>query len=256
MGTEIHTCIVIPCYNEEKRFPSEDYISFIEETPSVLLCFVNDGSTDNTLETLNVLKNKYPEKIDIVSYSKNAGKGEAVRQGFFYCNSRYNFQHIAYLDSDLSISLQECYGMKKYFSDNVSFCFGSKVKRIGAEIELTAFRYLAGRVIASLISRMLGIQVHDTQCGCKLFTKDLSEKLFEDKFISKWLFDVEIFFRMLILFGKTKALDRMKEIPLIRCAYKGGSKVKITYFFRLWLDLTRINNKYKKLIKAQKPLYL
>jgi len=251
VGTEIHTCIVIPCYNEEKRFLSDEYCSFIEETPSVLLCFVNDGSTDNTLETIKALKNKYPEQIDIVSYPKNAGKAEAVRQGFLYCNSRYNHLHIAYLDSDLSISLQECYGMKRYFSDKVNFCFGSKVKRIGAVIEMTAFRYLAGRVIASLISRMLGIQVHDTQCGCKLFTKDLSNKLFKDKFISKWLFDVEIFFRMLILYGKEEALERMIEIPLLRCAYKGGSKVKITYFFRLWFDLTRINKKYKKLIQAK-----
>jgi dolichyl-phosphate beta-glucosyltransferase len=139
--------------------------------------------------------------------------------------------------------------MLDQFDDKINFCFGSKIKRVGAVIEIKTFRYLAGRVIATFISRMLGIQVHDTQCGCKLFTKDLSVNLFKENFISKWLFDVEIFFRMIILYGKQEALGRMIEIPLKKCVHKGESKVKISYFYRLWYDLLRINRKYKKQIQ-------
>lgn len=245
METEIHTCIVIPCYNEEKKFPLDEYCSFIEENPNVLLCFVNDGSSDNTFETINALKGKYQEQVDIVSYNKNAGKAEAVRQGIHYCNSRYKHLYIAYLDADLSTTLQECVEMRKNLVNKLSFCFGSRIRRIGSVIERKTFRFLTGRIIATFISNILGLQVYDTQCGCKLFTKDLSVKLFEEKFISKWLFDVEIFFRMIVLYGRKEVLDRMIEIPLKRWIDKGDSKVKLTYSLKLWYDLYRINKKYK-----------
>jgi hypothetical protein len=40
----------------------------------------------------------------------------------------------------------------------------------------------------------------------------MAEIVFVEKFISRWLFDVELFYRMLLHFGKEKALDKMCEI--------------------------------------------
>jgi hypothetical protein len=45
-----------------------------------MICFVNDGSTDNTLRVLNLIKQDFPQQIHIVSLLKNSGKAEAVRQ--------------------------------------------------------------------------------------------------------------------------------------------------------------------------------
>jgi glycosyltransferase involved in cell wall biosynthesis len=108
MKPDINVCIVIPCYNEEKGFLLEEYSSFIEKHHNVLLCFVNDGSTDNTLKILTRFKKKYSQKVEIVSYEKNKGKAEAVRIGVLYCNDRYEHKYVAFLDADLSTSLQEC----------------------------------------------------------------------------------------------------------------------------------------------------
>ena len=60
MKSEYHICIVIPCYNEENRLPLDEYRSFIEKTPNALLCFVNDGSIDHTLQALEELKGNIP----------------------------------------------------------------------------------------------------------------------------------------------------------------------------------------------------
>jgi len=92
----------------------------------------------------------------------------------------------------------------------------------------------------------LDIKVYDTQCGCKVFTREISIRLFKNEFISKWLFDVELFFRMIILFGKERAIQKMYEVPLKSWIEKGNSKVKPSYFFKLWLDLYEIRKKYKK----------
>jgi len=101
------------------------------------------------------------------------------------------------------------------------------------------------RVIATSISKILKLKVYDTQCGCKIFEKELSETIFKDPFISKWLFDVEIFQRIILIYGRHQVLNKMVEIPLKRWIDKDGSKVKISYFFKMLMDLYSINKKYK-----------
>jgi len=238
-------CIVVPCYNEANNFAIQEYLSFIENHSEVLICFVNDGSKDDTLTILNELKNQFPNRIDILSYDKNKGKAEAVRNGFNYCYKKYNYKYIAYLDADLATTLEECVELSKHLTSEINFVFGSRIMKIGSTIKRTTRRFLIGRVIATFISRLLGLKVYDTQCGCKIFTKELAAQLFKKKFISKWLFDVELFKRMLAIYGKEIALEKMIEIPLKKWVDKGDSKVKLGYFFKLWIDLIKINNAYK-----------
>jgi hypothetical protein len=79
-----------------------------------------------------------------------------------------------------------------------------------------------------------------------LFTANIAQLTFEKPFISMWLFDVEIFSRILIHYGKPKALALMDEIPVKKWIDKGDSKVKLSYFFRLWVDLYRIWGSHRK----------
>ena len=241
----INSCIIIPCYNEEKGLPKQEYIRFIENSKDILICFVNDGSSDNTLTLLENLKDNYPTKVDVVSYSKNVGKAEAIRTGINFCQTNYNYNYIAYLDADLATTLEECYSMTTYFNDKIEFVFGSRIKRIGANIDRKKSRFLIGRTIATVISMILKLPVYDTQCGCKLFTKDLAEKVFVAPFISKWLFDVEIINRIIQIYGREVVLSKMIEIPLKSWIEKGDSKVKTSYMFKLWIDLYKISRLVK-----------
>ncbi len=240
------TCIVIPCYNEEFGISTEEYSTFLENYKLTTICFVNDGSTDNTIDTLQALKQKHDDQIHIVSLNKNVGKAEAVRAGINYCNENFEYQNIGYLDADLATTLEEFMAISNYLKDEIVFCFGSRIRKIGSTIIRENSRFLIGRIIATFISNILDLKVYDTQCGCKVFTKDISIQLFRKPFISKWLFDVELFFRMIQLFGKEKAILKMYEVPLKSWIEKGNSKVKPTYFFKLWLDLYAINKAYKK----------
>ena len=244
-------CIVIPCFNEEERFPLEEYLSFLERNDQILICFVNDGSTDDTLSILQKLCNKYTNKAYLVSYKKNAGKAEALRRGVNFCNKELNFDYIGYFDADLSAPLAAILKLANYFTKDIDFVFGSRIMKIGSVIERSVKRHLIGRIIATVISNMLRMKVYDTQCGSKLFTRDLSLYLFREPFISRWLFDVEIFFRMIERYGTEGALCKMIEIPLDEWINKGGSKVKFTYFFILWFDLYAIHRKYRRVFSKQ-----
>ncbi len=239
-------CIVIPCYNESDFFLHSSYKSFLQNFKDTLICFVNDGSTDKTNECISSLKNEFPKNVEIINHEVNQGKATAVKTGFNYCNASFNFNFIAYLDADLAVSLDECYSLTSNFKNNIDFVFGSRVLRIGAKIIRKNYRHYIGRIIATLISYILSLKVYDSQCGCKIFKKDLSEKIFVEPFISKWLFDVEIFFRILNFYGKELALKKMLEIPLKEWIDRGDSKVKFTYFFKLWFDLLKIKKAYTK----------
>ena len=91
--------------------------------------------------------------------------------------------------------------------------------------------------------------MYDTQCGCKVFSKEIAIIAFDKPFISKWLFDVEIFSRILNYYGKEQALQLMEEVPVKKWVDKGESKVKISYFFKLWIDLFAIWQVHKKRVK-------
>jgi dolichyl-phosphate beta-glucosyltransferase len=236
--------IVVPCYNEEERLPVTEFIAFLNDNKSVTICFINDGSEDSTLEILNQIKSAFEKNVHIVSHDKNVGKAESVRRGVLYCADRLNFDNIAYLDADLATSLPECLELSEYISDEICFSFGSRILRIGSVIERSYMRHIIGRILATFISVVLKLKVYDTQCGCKIIKRDLAIKLFEEPFISKWLFDVELFARIIKIYGRQDCIAKMKEIPLRKWIEKGGSKVKITYAFRLWFDLIRIQRKY------------
>ncbi len=236
-----NVCIIIPCYNEEKGLVVQKYSQFLEENPAILICFVNDGSSDNTLSILEGLKSRFPKQVIVQSYIKNVGKAEAIRYGMHFCNENCHFDYIAYLDADLATSLEECLSMTIHLNDEIRFVFGSRIKRIGAVIERNYFRFLAGRIIATSISYILKLDVYDTQCGCKIFSKELAEVAFKDAFISKWLFDVEIFDRIIKFYGRKNLLKKMLEVPLVKWIDAGDSKVKTSYFFKLWVDLYQIS---------------
>ena len=57
------TTIVVPCYNEAGRLRSEVFLDFARDTPDTHLLFVNDGSTDETLEILNGLRTSLPNQV-------------------------------------------------------------------------------------------------------------------------------------------------------------------------------------------------
>lgn len=78
--------ILCPCYNEEKALPL--FIQRITETISTIpetfeLLFVNDGSTDSTLELLESYSAR-DSRIKIVDFSRNFGKEAALTAALDY----------------------------------------------------------------------------------------------------------------------------------------------------------------------------
>ena len=247
MMKDENIAIVIPCYNEYTRLPKSDFIEFLKETKLCKVVFSDDGSTDNTIKVLEDIKTIAPDRVFINVLKQNGGKAAAVRSGIQYCyDKNLEFHKIAFLDSDLATSLSECIRVSRRIEKDVVFAFASRIQKIDNRIDRKLYRHLIGRVIATIISIILGMNVYDTQCGCKVFTRELAQKIFTEGFISKWLFDVELFFRIKHLYKGKEIKKLAREIPLKAWIDKDESKVKFSYSLKLWLDLYRINKKYNK----------
>ena len=239
-------CIIVPCYNEANRFPKEQFKHFLLKHPTVQLILVDDGSSDNTLTLLSALSADFPQQVETLALSENKGKAEAVQAGMQLALKKASCDRFAYLDADLSTSLEECMLLSQKINVNTSFVFGSRILKTDNRIERKWYRFLIGRVIATVISTMLGINVYDTQCGCKTLNRKLVPIAFDAPFSSRWLFDVEIFFRLINTLGEKEMIAQSKEVPLNQWLDTEDSRVKFSYMFQLWLDLAIIYHRYKQ----------
>lgn len=238
--------IIIPCFNEFNRLNKKAFLAFLATHPTVKIIFSDDASTDQTLILLKEIQNNFSNQVFICTLSKNQGKAAAVRNAVLFAfEQKISFDKIAYLDADLSVSLEECLSLFEYVNNKKIVVFGSRICKIDNTIIRSNFRHYSGRFVATIISNLLKIKVYDTQCGCKIFDAKLAKIIFNEPFISRWLFDVELFFRIIQQYSREEMRNITAEIPLKSWIDEGGSKLKITYFFKMWKDLYFIKKKYQ-----------
>jgi dolichyl-phosphate beta-glucosyltransferase len=241
--------IVVPCYNEGKRLDIASFRNFTSSSHDIAFLFVDDGSTDGTLGLIESLKKSNPVKFTVLHIVQNRGKAEAVREGFLTAfDSRPDY--VGFWDADLATPLDAI----PQFLDvaesrpELEIIMGSRVKLLGRKIERRRSRHYLGRVFATAVSTILGLDVYDTQCGAKLFRASPSIKaLFQQPFHSRWIFDVEILAR-LIQARRGKELRQAEhviyEVPLMEWRDIPGSKLGYGDFVRAARELLRIHNYY------------
>ncbi|MBC8756992.1 response regulator [Kordia sp. YSTF-M3] len=238
--------VVIPCYDEAERLLSKEFTDFIDRNSGYHLCFVNDGSKDATLDVLHKLQKGREDFITVYDCEKNGGKAEAVRLGMLLMAQQEDLDYIGFLDADLSTDLSD-------FDDLVStiensefkIVSGSRISRMGANITKESARKIISMTINLIIRNILSMNFKDTQCGAKIFHKDVINLAFDKKFITKWLFDVEIFMRMRRHFGLETARAMMCEKPLKRWIHADGSKLSMKDSIKIIGQLGQIAWSYR-----------
>ncbi len=220
------TGIIIPCYNEEKRLDQQAFVSFIKENEDYHLCFVNDGSKDDTLNVLYAMKDMAPRSISVIDVKKNSGKATAVRAGARFLYSQPYISNIGFIDADLSTDFKDFKDLVKTLEkENKIMVFGSRNSGGSSKIERDFMRNVLSKFIKQFILLILGMSIRDTQCGAKVFRKDIVPVICKDAFLSKWLFDVEIFLRLKRHLGSENVMKRITEQPLMRWVHVDDSKL-------------------------------
>lgn len=202
----MYISIIIPGYNEEKRIlPTiKKVLDFFNSNGwSFEIIFVDDGSKDRTLEVLKQYENN--PNFRIIKHEINKGKGSSVKTGVLASEGDL----ILFSDSDLSTPIEELSKLIKEI-DNYDMVIGSRAINKDLLIKKQPLhRVLIGFFARNLIRFVLGLNYRDTQCGFKLFKREVALTLFNKMKTQRWSFDYEL------LFLAKKYDFKTKEIPVI-----------------------------------------
>ncbi|XP_026468576.1 dolichyl-phosphate beta-glucosyltransferase [Ctenocephalides felis] len=205
--------VVIPAYNEQDRLPPmlDECLAHLksksdsdpEFTFEVIV--VSDGSKDNTVKVATEYSNKYGTDVfRVLELERNRGKGGAVRLGVQSTRG----EMILFADADGATKfsdfdkLESILHMLKDSNDKENLLYNQFGIVIGSRAHLqqesiatrSLFRTILMYGFHFLVWLFAVRDIHDTQCGFKLFTRRTAEICFSNMHIERWAFDVELLY--------------------------------------------------------------
>tara|TARA_Y100000739_G_scaffold217983_1_gene214999 strand:+ start:267 stop:974 length:708 start_codon:yes stop_codon:yes gene_type:complete len=224
--------VVIPAFNEEESISKtlDNIASFLSlQNFNYEVIVVDDGSTDNTNELIRTRND-----IQLITLEKNKGKGFAVKTGVL--KSKKDF--ILFMDADHAVPINYILNFRDLMS-RFDIVIGSKY--LGQNEPYPFYRKFMGRVFSSLKYIITGLNIKDTQCGFKLFKKELAKELFGLSQITGWCFDVEI-----LLLAQKKGY-RIREFPIKLSEINAQSNISILNSgTQMFVDLFKLRNKFNR----------
>lgn len=162
--------IIIPVLNEEESL--RELVEKIEKSlkgkNTFEIIFIDDGSTDNTL---NILKSLEREKkyIKVFSFRRNLGKSAALTKGFSEAKGKY----VATLDGDLQDDPSNIKELKeRMVKGDLDLVSGWRKNR-----KDTIFKRISSILFNKTVSILFKLEVHDLNGGLKLYKNDVVKEL-------------------------------------------------------------------------------
>jgi glycosyltransferase involved in cell wall biosynthesis/Tfp pilus assembly protein PilF len=193
--------LIIPCYNESSRtdLMLQGLAEFNEKWKGDYeVIIVDDGSKDGTADKIKqAIATKYTflqSKARIEVMPANGGKGSALKAGVALAKGDY----ILTLDADMSTRPTELINWQKkdknVLSATDTIFIGSRKHEEG-KVEALQSRRIIGGVFNSIVQVLTSLQLKDTQCGFKLYPKNVAEFLFGNMQSKGWSHDVELLYQ-------------------------------------------------------------
>ncbi len=239
MDTTPFISIVIPVYNEAARLPDTlrlvlNYLNCQPYSGEVLV--VDDGSTDNTVAVIEEIVSQH-QNLTIIR-NAHRGKGFSVRTGMLAAAGKY----ILFSDADLAVPIEEFEKFLSCLEAGYDIVIGSREGTGARRVGEPFYRHVMGRAFNLLVRVVALDEFQDTQCGFKVFKRDVARRLFSMALLysedAKQLrgsavtgFDVEILLLAL------KQGYKVKEVPI---HWNYGNETKVRPFDDAWRNLTDV----------------
>ncbi len=231
--------IILPAYNESNSLIScveKFHNEFKNSMNQVQLLIVLNGCSDNSYEICNSLEKKYYGFVKVLNFSKKIGKGGAVIEGFRVATADY----ISFADVDCAVPPSEISKLYKNI-ENFDGIIGSR-HMPGSKILIRQplKRRIAGRVFSFLTRMLMSFKYQDTQCGGKIFKKEVIKNIIQDIEVKGWAFDVGL------LSCAYENGFAIKEYP-ITWYHDDNSKIKLLkHGVEMFISLIKLFSKRKK----------
>ena len=160
--------IVVPVYNEEKNLPLL-YEAILEAMKgynrSWEIVFVDDGSSDTSLQVLETLAGRNPQLVKVVTLRRNFGQTAAIAAGIDHSPGSI----IVMLDADMQNDPADIPMMLNKLDEGYDLVSGWRKDRKDTFINRT----LPSKLANGLISRVTGVHLHDYGCTLKAYRREV-----------------------------------------------------------------------------------
>lgn len=167
-GKKVEISVVIPVKDEEKTIEilSEDIKSILSDHRYEII-FIDDGSRDQTFETLKKIqkKNRY---IKFIRFKKNFGKSDALSAGFNIARGDI----IITMDGDLQDDPKEIPKFIEKIKEGWDVAVGWRFPRNDS-----ISKKIASKMFNRLTGTLTGLLLHDINCGFKAFRQDVVKNI-------------------------------------------------------------------------------
>ena len=216
---DLKACVIIPTHNNAATLAKviEDVALYSNH-----IIVVNDGSTDNTVEIV-----KHFPAVQFINYTKNVGKGWALRNAFRYAIEK-GYKYAISIDSD-----------GQHFAKDLPAFINKLVEEPNAVIigarNMEQASVPGGSSFGNKVSNFwfkveTGITSFDTQSGFRLYPLEPMKKM---RFITrKYEFEIEVLVRL--------AWKGVKVVSVPVTVYYAPKGERISHF-RPYKDFFRIS---------------
>ncbi|MBS3091787.1 glycosyltransferase [Candidatus Pacearchaeota archaeon] len=240
--------IIIPAHNEEKRIgPTLEvygkFFSDIEKKQGLRheIIIVLNACKDNTIDIVKEYSRKY-KKISYIEFVQG-GKGFAVTEGFKHSlrinNEASNL--IGFVDADMATSPSDFYQLAGNIGNYDGIIASRWMKKSVIDTPQTFLRKLTSRGFNFITRVLFFMPYKDTQCGAKIFKRNVIEIITPKINITQWAFDINL------LYLCKRNNFRIKEHPTV-WNDKSGSKINLVQTpMKMFLGVLRLRILYSPL---------
>jgi glycosyltransferase involved in cell wall biosynthesis len=186
----IDVSVILCAYNEGDVI--EDSIDKVDNVMmktgwNYEIVVVDDGSEDDTREkAFKCTREKNNDRLKVIGYEKNAGKGAAIRTGFAHTNGKF----VVAIDSDLDVDPYLIPNYVKALKTN-DIAVASKWNPM-SRTTMTSRRKILSFGFNALSRLLTGIKLRDTQTGLKAFRRIVFERMAPKFMVERYAFDLEM----------------------------------------------------------------
>lgn len=164
--------IVIPVYNERENLPTlMQRLTFVMQSwgRSYEIIFIDDGSTDNSLEILKELAQK--PAVKIVELTRNYGQHAAILAGFFVSSAEI----VITMDADLQNPPEEIPNLVKVMEEGNYDVVGT-IRRGRKD---SFWRIFPSKIINMVARKITGVSLRDWGCMLRAYRRSVVERMIQ-----------------------------------------------------------------------------
>lgn len=218
--------LIIPLLNEQESLPElHKWIVKVMTANnfSYEILFIDDGSTDDSWQTIEQLSKK-DVNVKGIRFLRNYGKSQALHAGFAQAQGDV----IITMDADLQDSPDEIPELYKLITkENYDLVSGWKKKRYDSVV----FKNIPSKLFNWAARKTSGVKLHDFNCGLKAYKNNVVK-------------NIEVsgeMHRYIPVLAKNAGFIKIGEKVVIHQARKyGNSKFGMSRFVNGFLDLITI----------------